>query len=372
MLAKMVKEVMMENDSVTLPGVGSFQAELVPASITDRGYTIQPPYRRLYFTPRQGSDSLLASFYAASNDISEADATRILVDFLDRLKTVLMTRKTLVLPGLGKLRATRENHFFFVPDEDLDIYPEGFCLEPISMKKHKESQQEVATAVANLAGMLSPEPQAAAPSEPVIDMVLDVEPAPAEVPSEPEPAEVPSEPIPAEVSSEPILAEEPVQEQAEEASFVADDKADAPQEASPVLPDAPVEEESEEVLPDAPVEEEPEEVLPDAPVEEESAGVSFVAENEADAPQETPAVSSETPLAVEEPEPKPEPVPEPEVEPEPEAKKKSHWFLWTLLVLLIVVVLAAAGIAVLGRVAPEWLDQFLYSAEELEVLYPEL
>ncbi len=350
LLAKMVKEVMMENDSVTLPGMGSFQAELVPASITDRGYTIQPPYRRLYFTPRQGSDSLLASFYAASNDISEADATRILVDFLDRLKTVLMTRKTLVLPGLGKLRATRENHFFFVPDEDLDIYPEGFCLEPISMKKHKESQQEVATAVANLAGMLSPEPQAAAPSEPVIDMVLDVEPAPAEVPSEPEPAEV---------SSEQILAEEPVQEQAEEASFVADDKADAPQEASPVLPDAPVEEE-------------PEEVLPDAPVEEESEVVSFVAENEADAPQETPAVSSETPLAVEESEPEPEPVPEPEVEPEPEAKKKSHWFLWTLLVLLIVVVLAAAGIAVLGRVAPEWLDQFLYSAEELEVLYPEL
>ena len=35
LLAKMVKEVGMDHDSVTLPGMGSFVAELVPASFAD-------------------------------------------------------------------------------------------------------------------------------------------------------------------------------------------------------------------------------------------------------------------------------------------------------------------------------------------------
>ena len=66
LLAKMVKETVMDHDSVTLPGVGSFVAELVPAVFTDRGYTINPPYRRLYFLPREGetlrSAIVLSSF----------------------------------------------------------------------------------------------------------------------------------------------------------------------------------------------------------------------------------------------------------------------------------------------------------------------
>ena len=35
-------------------------------------------------------------------------------------------------------------------------------------------------------------------------------------------------------------------------------------------------------------------------------------------------------------------------------------------------IFAAVAVAVIGRVAPEWIDSLLYSAEELEVLYPEL
>ena len=40
-----------------------------------------------------------------------------------------------------------------------------------------------------------------------------------------------------------------------------------------------------------------------------------------------------------------------------------------LLALLGLVALALLGIAILGRVAPEWLDGFLYSPEELEILH---
>ena len=112
LLSRMVKEVVMDHDTVTLPGVGSFVTELVPATFADRGYTILPPYRRLYFSPTQGEDTLLVDFYAQANRIPVADASRILTDFLSEMKEVLKVKKTIVFPGLGRLRATRENHFF--------------------------------------------------------------------------------------------------------------------------------------------------------------------------------------------------------------------------------------------------------------------
>ena len=164
LLAKMVKEAILDHDMVTLPGVGCFVAELVPSTFSDKGYTINPPYRRLYFSPRQGSDTLLASLYSRDNKDVDLDmATRILTDFLLEMKEVLKVRKTVVFPGLGRLRATRENHFFFVADEDLDIYPEGLGLAPISLKTHVETPEEVASAVADLAGLMA-EP---APAEPL-------------------------------------------------------------------------------------------------------------------------------------------------------------------------------------------------------------
>ena len=180
LLAKMVKEVVMDHDNLTLPGVGSFVAELVPATFADRGYTLLPPYRRLYFSPREGEDTLLVDLYAKANGVSQADAVRILTDFLSEMKEVLMVKKTIVFPGLGRLRATRENHFFFVADEDLDIYPAGFGLQPISLKTHEETQEEVAAAVATLAEILEPEPGMA-------DPVGHDEPEPSHDEPEPEP-----------------------------------------------------------------------------------------------------------------------------------------------------------------------------------------
>ena len=274
LLSKMVKEVVLDHDSVTLPGLGSFVTEIVPASFTDRGYTILPPYRRLFFSPKQGDDTLLVDIYRKSNpDASEADATRILVEFLQEMKEVLKVRKTIIFPGLGRLRATKENNFFFVADEDLDIYPAGFGLQPISLKTHEETPEETEAAVAGLANIL----EADAPVDVAPEVVQDFEPEP-----EPEPVVEPEE-MPDQVGHDEV---EP--------------------EPAPVIPSE--------------VEESPE--------------------------------------------------PEAEPEPEPEPVKKSNWLKITLWVILGIVVIAVLALVIVGRVCPQWLDQFLYSPEELEILYP--
>ena len=218
LLSKMVKELILVNDRVTLPGVGAFVAEMVPASFTDRGYTINPPYRRLVF--RQGvsqeKDHLLADMYASANNIDREMAEKLLREFLKGMVEELRKRKMLVFTGLGRLRATRENNFFFICDENLDIFPEGMGLEAVSLKSHskpKELDFSEVDAVVNSPAESPAEPAAESPAEPSAESSAEpsaespVEPA-AESPAEPT-AESPAEPA-AESPAEPA-AESPAE-----------------------------------------------------------------------------------------------------------------------------------------------------------------
>lgn len=214
LLSKMVKELILVNDRVTLPGVGAFVAEMVPASFTDRGYTINPPYRRLVF--RQGvsqeKDHLLADMYASANNIDREMAEKLLREFLKGMVEELRKRKMLVFTGLGRLRATRENNFFFICDENLDIFPEGMGLEAVSLKSHSKPKEldfsevdAVVNSTAESTAESPAEPVAESPAEPSAEPVAEspAEPAaesPAEAAAEPA-AESPAEP-PAEPSAE--------------------------------------------------------------------------------------------------------------------------------------------------------------------------
>lgn len=203
LLSRMVKELILDHNIVGLPGLGSFVAEEIPSSFSDRGYTINPPYRRLSFHAGRGEDGLLAGLYSWSNGVSLTDAETILRHFISELREVLVDTKLVVLPGLGKLRATKDNNFFFVGDEDLDIFPDGFGLQPLSLKTHTDKGND---AVTPLVSPTEPWDLAAAPAAETA--------APEETPSaEPAPAEeTPAEEIPAEPVDDLL---EPVEEKAE-------------------------------------------------------------------------------------------------------------------------------------------------------------
>ena len=205
LLSKMVKELILDRDEVTLPGVGTFVAETVPASFSDRGYTINPPYRRLSFRQRQNAeDNCLIELYARSNGIDQQQASRFLLDFLMEMKEVLKQKKSIVFPGLGRLRSTKENNFFFVADEDLDIYPEGFGLEPISLKTHQETPEEVTDAIQKLKAVVMAPAESASPAEEEGTVAGSVS-FPTTAPSDERETEAPVEPEAA--PPEPVLEE---------------------------------------------------------------------------------------------------------------------------------------------------------------------
>jgi nucleoid DNA-binding protein len=305
LLSKMVKELILDNDKVILPGLGAFVAEIVPSTFSDKGYTINPPYRRLYFRSKPDEGIELAEFYAKSNSVDVDVAERIIKDYIVELQSVLFTRKTVVFPGLGRLRATKENNVFFVADEDLDIYPSGFGLEPISLKTHQETRQEVSAAVGELKSILS-------------------EPVP--VPVYEDPASVTEEPV--SVPEEPVSVPEPTQDP------VADQMVEP--DPQPELDPQPE--------PEAQPEPQPE---PDPEIQPE---IEQITEPQAEPQPEPQQVAAPTTAMVE------------------PAVKTRPLIMKVILVILAVVVAVMLLYMLVGRLFPEWIDKFLYSPEELEII----
>ena len=213
LLSRMVGELLIEHDQVGLPGVGTFVAEMVPASFSDKGFTINPPYRRLSFSPSPLEDTLLIDFYADSNQIDREAAAVYLTQYLAELKSVLVERKTVALLGLGRLRATRENTLFFVAEEGLDIFPSGIGLRPVSLKSHLLQEDPVVIRVPLPVLTEAPVAVEPVPEEPQPEPIEPIEPAaPIELTDQPEQPEQPEAEEPEPVAEEP---EQPVTEEPE-------------------------------------------------------------------------------------------------------------------------------------------------------------
>lgn len=322
LLSKMVAELIQDNDEVALPGVGSFIAEFVPSSFSDKGYTINPPYRRLSFRQRESSDTKLIDFYARKNHLDTRTATSILTKFLLEMSEILKAKKTIVFPGLGRLRATRENNFFFVPDEDLNIYPEGFGLEPVSLKTHVETEDEVQAAVESLQSIIGPvaepagEPEAVPVAEPEPEIIS--EPAPVTEPEGKSESVQASEP-------EPVVGLATVEElEPEPVPSLAPEPAVEPETTEPTEEPSPIEEPASEPTPEPAVVKEPDKVQPSA--------VEAPVWNKA----------------------------------QPKRRLSSAWN--AVIFAVAAVILLFVLFIIVSRIAPGFIDKLLYNQEELELI----
>ena len=147
-LSSHVRDLVLDSDVVVVPGLGTFLAEVVPASFSDKGYTVNPPYRKLTFVaeiPDQIGDDTKKVGKESKTKVVEAEG---LEEFVEHLKKELKETRCVEFPGLGKLRLTKGDQYFFVVDEDANIFPEGFGLEPVSLK-NKEGDSSTTLGMTN-------------------------------------------------------------------------------------------------------------------------------------------------------------------------------------------------------------------------------
>ena len=380
LLSKIVKELILDNDEVALPGIGSFIAEIVPSVFSDKGYTINPPYRRLSFRQKgSGDENMVIDFYARCNNIDTPTASRIIREFLEEMRRVLETKKSIVFPGLGKLRATKENYFFFVADEDLDIYPEGFGLEPISLKTHEETPAEVSATMAALRSILNPEEK----EEEAATVKGEEKAAESDVKTEAESgrAEEPEEAAEDEAEEATTAPADTNQEEAKTNASEAETPTTGTKEAAPaeanteeveVNVNEPVTEEvNEPAEVNVPAEPTGDNAKPagDNPVSDyDLAANAETAENTKSEPAEVPMTDNKSGATMPATTTTSTATTAQATSQKPAGSKTWQVIKWTVIILVILAVTALLTFIILAHIAPDFIDSILYTPEELEIL----
>lgn len=367
LLSKIVKELILDNDEVALPGIGSFIAEIVPSVFSDKGYTINPPYRRLSFRQKgSGDENMVIDFYARCNNIDTPMASRIIREFLEEMRHVLETKKSIVFPGLGKLRATKENYFFFVADEDLDIYPEGFGLEPISLKTHEETPAEVSATMAALRSILNPEEAETATAEAEETTTASAEDNQEEAKVNAADAKMEEDGTNAsEAETQTAGTEEAAPAEANTEEVEVNVNEPATEEVNePAEVNAPAEQTEDNAMPsgDNPVN------VNDLAANAETVKNAGPAENTKAEPAKVPMTDNKSGATMPATTTTSTATTVQATSQKPAGSKTWQVIKWTLIILVILAVTALLTFIILAHIAPDFIDTILYTPEELEIL----
>lgn len=130
-IACLLKKLIMEYNRVSLPCLGSFMSEYVPAYIS-KG-KIYPPSKKILFLQNEiWNDEKLEKLLAVHLDESIGTAKERVAFWIDHVCVLLATGEDVTLPELGKLCISDMSHLLFKQDSD-NLLMDSSWLEAIEL-----------------------------------------------------------------------------------------------------------------------------------------------------------------------------------------------------------------------------------------------
>jgi hypothetical protein len=113
-----IAELLYEQTSVGLPGLGAITCRYKPAAIDHVQGKLSPPAKELTFDPNLVlDDGLLAQTVARRFNISLSDAAAAVSDFVKQIQATLDRREMFTIPGVGRLYKDFEQNLQFLSEE---------------------------------------------------------------------------------------------------------------------------------------------------------------------------------------------------------------------------------------------------------------
>ena len=129
-----IQELLINNESVTLPGIGKLVIESQSATFLQDGLTIAPPSKKLQFIP-------------AENLVQEGENTSTIAQLSGRIMENLAAHGEFEVPGLGIFSQKGDSPITFAADPAFDFSPDNFALEAIALEEVKKPETPEKTAV---------------------------------------------------------------------------------------------------------------------------------------------------------------------------------------------------------------------------------
>ena len=113
-----ISEVLYDNDQVSIPGLGEFEANYQSAAADVVHGRMLPPAKQLVFKRVPGNDNFLVKYIKDQHNISFADAQQVVENYVGQVKTSIDNKEIFVFPNIGRLYKDYEQELRFLPDKE--------------------------------------------------------------------------------------------------------------------------------------------------------------------------------------------------------------------------------------------------------------
>lgn len=128
-LYRHIETLLLENDCLTVPGLGGFVAHYIPAKYNVENFSFEPPTRIIGFNQQlKMNDGLLVQSYMALYGLSYTDAFRLVEQEIEQLKEKLYIEGEVEIENIGTLSYDIDGHYDFVPLDNLLTTPSLYAL----------------------------------------------------------------------------------------------------------------------------------------------------------------------------------------------------------------------------------------------------
>lgn len=138
-----IHELLLENETVIIPGFGAFISHYKPAEIHPENDEIIPPGKTLSFNQKiRNNDGLLVGYIAEKEGISHFDALKEIEKERENIIYQLDKGEKITFENIGVLARNPDNEIEFEPFEQENLLLDSFGLEAISLTPSEPEVEE--------------------------------------------------------------------------------------------------------------------------------------------------------------------------------------------------------------------------------------
>jgi CCDC81-like prokaryotic HU domain 1/CCDC81-like prokaryotic HU domain 2 len=184
-IAAHIEKLLFEHETLIIPTFGGFTSTRSPAAVDFVGGAVAPPSKTLAFNENLTiDDGILVHEISNACSISNDDARRLVLDFVESTKEALNQREIVTFPGVGRLYKNYAQKIQFLPDTT-NFNTDSYGLPPLQFSpvaRTRDQEDNIPAARSNGTAFTPPtvvETIIPTPSSEVVSVAKEVEIAPA-------------------------------------------------------------------------------------------------------------------------------------------------------------------------------------------------
>lgn len=147
-LAKYIHDLLLENETVIIPGFGAFVSNYKPAEINPETNEINPPSKQISFNQKiRNNDGLLVGSVALGESVSHFDALKLIEKERENIVYQLDKGERVILAETGELYTNEAHEILLNAFADENLLLDSFGLESVSLEATGENDDEIPTLI---------------------------------------------------------------------------------------------------------------------------------------------------------------------------------------------------------------------------------